>query len=192
MNGKVIEYSKIARDVKVDQKTISEYFSILEDTLVGFLLPQYHRSVRKKQGSKPKFYWFDPGVKRALDRTLDVPLKSQTSAFGEAFEHFVILEVKKAANIVSQDIRLSFIRTSNGAQEVDLIVERPGKPIVLIEIKSSTVMNDEKAIKGLNRFREDFPGCEFFIFSRDPKERLVDGVRVLPWDKGIREIFKIR
>ena len=81
-------------------------------------------------------------MKRALERTLDVPLKQQTSAFGEAFEHFIILEIKKIANIVSPDIRLSFFRTSDGAQEVDLIIERPGKPLVLIEIKSTATMAD--------------------------------------------------
>ena len=48
------------------------YFSILEDTLVGFLLPAFHRSIRKQQRVNPKFYFFDPGVKRALDRTLDL------------------------------------------------------------------------------------------------------------------------
>jgi predicted AAA+ superfamily ATPase len=46
---------KIAEAVHVDPKTVAEYFSILEDTLVGFLLQPYHRSIRKRQGSKPKF-----------------------------------------------------------------------------------------------------------------------------------------
>ncbi len=53
MNGKVIEYAKIAEEVHVDPKTVAEYFSILEDTLVGFLLHPYHRSIRKRQGKKP-------------------------------------------------------------------------------------------------------------------------------------------
>ena len=29
MNGKIIEYANIARDVAVDEKTVAEYFSIL-------------------------------------------------------------------------------------------------------------------------------------------------------------------
>ena len=192
MNGKIIEYATIARDVHVDEKTVAEYFSILEDTLVGFLLYPFHRSIRKKQGSRPKFYWFDPGVKRALDRTLEVPLKPQTGAYGEAFEHFVILEIKKIANLISPDIRLSFMRTQDGTQEIDLIVERPGEPIALIEIKSTDQSVDEKVVKKLNLFREDFPEGEFFILSRDPKERLVQGVRLLPWQKGILALFKKR
>lgn len=191
MNGKIIEFSKIAKDVHVDEKTVAEYFSILNDTLVGFYLYPYHRSIRKKQGTKPKFFWFDPGVKRALEQTIEIPLKPQTSAYGEAFEHFVILEIKKIANILSQDIRLSFFRTSDGLQEIDLIVEIPGKPIAIIEIKSSTEINNDKTVKKLKLFEKDFTKPRLFILSRDPKERSIDGVHLLPWDVGIKKIFNI-
>ena len=37
-NGKIINYANIARDVGVDDKTIKSYYSILEDTLIGFFL----------------------------------------------------------------------------------------------------------------------------------------------------------
>jgi predicted AAA+ superfamily ATPase len=61
-NGQIVNYSKIARDVGVDTTTVQNYFSILEDTLIGFHLPAYHRSIRKRQRESPKFYLFDPGV----------------------------------------------------------------------------------------------------------------------------------
>ena len=76
-NGTIINYANIARDVGADPKTVISYFSILEDTLVGFLLPAFHRSIRKQQRTNPKFYFFDTGVKRSLDRTLDVPAQRQ-------------------------------------------------------------------------------------------------------------------
>ncbi len=40
-NGTIINYANIARDVGADPKTVNSYFSILEDTLVGFLLPAF-------------------------------------------------------------------------------------------------------------------------------------------------------
>ena len=39
-NGMVVNYANIAKDVGADPKTVNSYFSILEDTLVGFLLPR--------------------------------------------------------------------------------------------------------------------------------------------------------
>ena len=91
-NGEIINFTNIARDVGADTKTVQSYFEILEDTLVGFLLDPFHRSVRKRQRQAPKFYLFDPGVRRALDRTLTVELKPGTYAYGRAFEHFVVVE----------------------------------------------------------------------------------------------------
>ena len=35
-NGTIINYANIARDVGADPKMVVSYFSILEDTLVGF------------------------------------------------------------------------------------------------------------------------------------------------------------
>ena len=50
-NGEIVNYSNIARDVGSDVKTVQSYFEILEDTLLGFLLEPYHRSIFKNQGS---------------------------------------------------------------------------------------------------------------------------------------------
>ena len=37
--------------------------------------------------------FFDTGVKRALGRTLDVPLNAGTYEYGKALEHFVIIQI---------------------------------------------------------------------------------------------------
>lgn len=65
-NGKILNYANIARDVGVDDKTIKKYFTLLEDTLLGFFLEPYQNSFRKRLSHKPKFYFFDSGVVRAL------------------------------------------------------------------------------------------------------------------------------
>jgi len=57
MNGKIINYAKIARDLGVEDKTIREYYSILEDTLIGFSLNAFQHSFRKQLSTKPKFYF---------------------------------------------------------------------------------------------------------------------------------------
>ena len=47
-HGQIVNYSTIAQDVGVDDVTVKNYFSILEDTLVGILLPAYSGSARKQ------------------------------------------------------------------------------------------------------------------------------------------------
>jgi len=114
-NGTIVNYANIARDVGVDSKTVVSYFQILEDTLIGFHLPAYHRSVRKQQRANPKFYFFDLGVKRALDRTLELPLRGGTYEYGKAFEHFVVTQIAHLARYRPPDWRLFHLRTGAGA-----------------------------------------------------------------------------
>ena len=121
-NGKIINYSNIARDVGVDDKTIREYFSILEDTLIGFFLEPFQNSFRKRLSMKPKFYYFDLGVVRALKRQLSIPLQPSTSGYGEAFEHFIITECLKLASYYKPEFRFSYLHTKDDA-EIDLVVE---------------------------------------------------------------------
>lgn len=105
MNGQIINKTKIARDVGIDDVTVANYFEILEDTLIGFLLPAYHPSVRKAQKQAAKFYFVDTGMKRAIDRTLSAPLEPQTSAWGDAFEHWVFLEFRKNISYKRLELR---------------------------------------------------------------------------------------
>ncbi|QQR79804.1 MAG: ATP-binding protein [Deltaproteobacteria bacterium] len=56
-NGHILNWSNIAREVGVHASTIKEYFQILQDTLLGFYLDPYSKSVRTKIVSHPKFYF---------------------------------------------------------------------------------------------------------------------------------------
>ncbi len=188
MNGKIINKSQIAREVGVHDVTVALYFETLEDTLIGFMLPAFHRSVRKAQRLTPKFYFIDPGIKRAIERTLSVELLPQTAAWGDAFEHWVILEFIKNASYHRLDWRFSYVRTKDDV-EIDLIIERPGEKNLMIEIKSkSRVMeSDAKSLETLGKDLD--PKAEKWLLSNDPIERKIGTTRALPWKKGLMELF---
>lgn len=188
LNGQTINYSKFARETGSDHKTIQNYFSILEDTLLGFSLPSYHRSVRKQQQQAPKFYLFDPGVKKALEETLTIPLKSKTFAFGQAFEHFILLECFKLNHYFRKTCKFSYFKTKSGL-EIDLIIQRPGKKELLIEIKSTTEIRKDH-IKTIKNFSLDWNvPHEAQIWSLDDQAQNIKGVRCLPWRKALEKLF---
>jgi|ERR1700722_5962146 len=186
-NGKIINYANIARDVGVDDKTVKEYFCILEDTLIGFFLEPFHNSFRKRLVEKPKFYFFDPGVVRSLSRRLSVPLTPGTAAYGEAFEHFILLEFIRLGSYFQPDYRFSFIRTA-GDVEVDLVVERPGKQLLCIEIKSSDTVN-ERDINAFSKITKDIQNCEAIVLSQDRFMKKFDHIISYPWKQGIAHCF---
>ena len=185
-NGKIVNHANIARDVGTDPKTVASYFSILEDTLVGFLLPPFHRSIRKQQRTNPKFYYFDPGVRRSLDRTLGVPLHPGTYEYGRAFEHFVITQILHLSRYRHPDWRLSYLQTRSGA-EIDLVIERPDMRAALIEIKSAERV-DERAVRNLARFTGDFAEALAMCISRDPARMQIGDVLCVHWQDALREL----
>lgn len=189
MNGKILSYSKISRDLGVDDKTVKNYFSILVDTYVGFFLPSFHRSIRKRQREAPKFYFFDLGVKRALERNLSIDLNSSSYAFGDAFETWVIQECFRLNEYFKRDFRLSYLRTQSDV-EIDLILERPGQSDLLVEIKSSEFIRDDD-VKSISKIAGawDRP-CQSQVWSQDPNSKTILGVACLDWKIALGKTFE--
>lgn len=187
-NGKIINFASIAKDVGVDEKTVRKYFEILDDTLIGFFIDAFHTSVRKKVGLAPKFYFFDTGVARVLARNLTVGLEPGSYPWGSAFEHFVILECKRLIAYSGNQFDLNFLRTYED-KEIDLVVRRPGKPLLLLEIKSSerVTIDHVKTLVDLSEII-DAPS-EMVLFSCDPVSQIIDGVRCVHWQQGLRDYF---
>jgi uncharacterized protein len=186
MAGKVINYSKIALDAGTSVPTIQSYFQILEDTLLGFTLPQFHESIRKRQRSNPKFYFFDGGVQRALSDELNTSINPRTFYYGYAFEQFVINEINRLQSYYRKDYRLSYLLTGAGV-EIDLILERPGIKRAAIEIKSTSVIT-KSDLRGLLSLGKDIANCDLFCLSMDPVPKIIEGVNCLPWQAGLVEI----
>lgn len=186
-NGKIVNFSNLARDVGTSDKNIQKYFSILEDTLLGFFLEAFQHSFRKRLSKTPKFYFFDTGVVRALTAQLSLPLQTSTSQFGDVFEHFIILQVIQLSSYFHREYRFSYLKTKDDV-EIDLIVERPGLPLLFIEIKSSENVQPEH-LNTLKKIANDFGNCEAICLSRDVYARQLDGIKIYPWAEGLKLYF---
>lgn len=186
-NGKTINFSKIARDVNVDTKTIQNYFQILEDTMLGFFLPAFHQSIRKSVKLQPKFYLFDLGVKRALALELKSDLVPRTSAYGFAFEHFLIAEIFRINSYTRSDFSLFHYQTTSGG-EIDLVLKR-GKEIIAVEIKSSN-HPDMVEVAKLKKVAEDIGAQKVFYVSLDQNSSTINGVNCIHWLQLLNILFK--
>lgn len=187
MNGKILNYSKIANDAGVDSKAVERYFEILVDTFIGFYLEPFHESVRKRQSQKSKFYFFDLGVKKALDRTLTVPVVLQSYSYGDAFESFFILECIRLNDYYLKDFKFSYLRTKDDL-EIDLIIDRPGLSRVFIEIKSTKNFNADEASKYL-KIKKDLKSENFWFVTQDKRQRSIDEFLIIPWPDALKKLF---
>ncbi len=189
-NGDIINTAKIARDVGVDHKTVQQYYTILEDTLLGFHLNCYRKSFRKRLVQKPKFYFFDIGVTRALANLLAIPVTPATYDYGKVFEHFIILECYKLVQYAYPDYRLSYLKTTDG-WEVDLVVERPGQPLLFVEIKSATQVTADMLTHLQKIPTAMHEAAECVCFANVERPLKIDDIMVYPWRQGILHYFPI-
>jgi len=177
-NGNILNFQNIAREVGINSKTIKEYFYILQDTLLGFILYPFTRSHRARLISHPKFYLFDLGVASALRGELSRELIPGSPPYGKSFEHFIILEVKRLLDYRKREAKMSFYRTTDGA-EVDLILEF-GQDIWAVEIKASSrpQLSD---IRGLRSFIKDHKTVKAICVCQTIRPFIDGGIEFLPW-----------
>ena len=175
-HGQVLNFSNVARDCGVDAKTVREYFQILVDTLLGeFLEPFGRRRSRAVLVRAPKFYLFDVGVAGYLSgRRLD---RAAGPAFGQALEHYVLMEILAFRSYRERDVPIRYWRTKSGL-EVDFVLGREAE--VAIEVKGTSRVRPED-MKGIRAFREEHGPRQAIVVSNDPAPRRTGDIDVLPW-----------
>ena len=152
-NTQRTNYKNISRETGVSERTISQYYQILEDTLIGTKLYPYKKSVRKQVIETPKFYFFDNGIVSALSNIISVDISKVPRLYGTLFESLAVNEVLKIGYNFRKHWKYYYYATKGGV-EVDLIIEKNPFEIIAIEIKSV-----KKVIK------QHFRGLTFFADS---------------------------
>lgn len=179
-----INFSGIARDCQIALSTVREYYAILEDTLLGTFLYPYLKSQRKRMSHQPKFYFFDNGVTRAVLGTLKDP-PSRTEQ-GRLYEQWFIQEMIRYNEYFQKDWKLSFWRTSHGA-EVDLLISHGQKILYAVECKISANLSASD-LSGLRSFHECHPKVPCFIVAPVKQPFKLSFARVLHPTKIFKEL----
>ena len=189
-NAQVVNVSGTARDAGVSRMTVSRYYQILVDTLIGVWLPAWRSKARIKEVRHPKFYLFDPGVARALlGRTRD-PLEAAER--GPLLETLVLHELRAAMAGRKAGGELSYWRTPAGT-EVDFIWRR-GRRSVGVEVKAASRWRREDSATLNLLIGEKTLSAGYLVYGG--KDVLRDGsVTVLPVEEFSRraargEIFE--
>jgi predicted AAA+ superfamily ATPase len=177
-NTKQVAYRSLSNETGVSSQTISDYYQVLEDTLVGERLAPFRKGAKRKPVATPKFFFFDIGVTHHLLGRFEI--QPHTSEFGETLEHFVYTELNAYLAYRGDDMKLYFWRSQSN-QEVDFVIELPDKRIYALEVKA-TASVARKHLQGLVRMGED-PDFRFagkFLVALEPMARLIDDILILP------------
>lgn len=181
-NGQEINYESLASDLQISASTLKNYFQILEDTLIGFRLKGFTDTKKRKATVRAKHYLFDLGVSRYLSRQGFIKFGSK--AFGEAFEHFIILETRAYLSYTRQRVEQRYWR-SVSQFEVDLLIGRSRA----IEIKA-TEHPSEKHLRGLRALMEEGIFTHYYLVCFTPHKRITnDGIIIVNWKDFLAEMW---
>lgn len=181
-NGQEINYESLASDLQISSSTIKNYFQILEDTLIGFRLKGFTATKKRKATVRAKHYLFDLGVVRHLAKQGLITRGSK--AFGDAFEHFIILETRAYLSYSRKRLEQRYWR-SVSQFEVDLLIGTTWA----IEIKA-TEQPSEKHLKGLRALMEEKIFKHYYLVCLTPHKRVThDGIVIVNWRDFLAEMW---
>jgi len=181
-NATIVNFTNVANDAQVARTTVYEYFEILKDTLILYELPAWRKTKKRKPLASSKYYFFDVGAVAVLQGR---EFRAGTPEFGEAFETYLMHELKSFSDYISGE-QLCYWRSTSGF-EVDFIIG--DHTAVEVKAKKNLSPND---IKPLRMLAEEGKLKRYICVSLEPRRRKVSNIDILPyrefldllWDKA--------
>jgi predicted AAA+ superfamily ATPase len=182
-HGQLTNYSNIARECGVDSKTVKEYYQILVDTLLGTMVePFKRRQDRQVIARAAKFYLFDVGVAGEITKRHIAEERGEN--FGQAFEHFIFMEMNAHRSYNELDYDINFWRTKSGL-EVDFVL---GRGEVAIKVKGTSRV-DTRDFKPLQAFIDTYSPRSAFIVCNETSRRIQRDITVIPWREFLQDLW---
>lgn len=180
-NAKMLNYTNVGNDAQIPRQTVRLWYKILIDTLLGYELPPYTKTVKRKAIATPKFYLFDIGIVRILRRL--PPVIPEGADFSEFFEHYIFMELRAWIDYRKPKTTLTYWRSQSG-YEVDFILGNR----IAIEVKASSLITD-KHLKGIMALKQENNMKKYLIVSREPRSRSVNDILILPWQEFLEQLW---
>jgi uncharacterized protein len=172
-HGQLWNASGLAGSLGLSAPTIRSYLDLLQDTFMARSLQPLHANLGKRLVKRPKVFLRDSGLLHALLGLEDQEALLGHPIAGASWEGFVLEQV---LSMIPSTWKASFFRTSAGA-ELDLVLERPRKHPIGIEIKLSKT---PAPTRGFWNALEDLNAKGFVICPANEAYPLAKNASVLP------------
>jgi predicted AAA+ superfamily ATPase len=181
-NGELVNFSQVASDAEIAASTVREYFYLLQDTLMGFLIEPWQESRKRKAIQTSKFYFFDVGIPNSIQKIHQVIPK--TEAIGKSFEHWIAIELKAYLDLNRINKPLNFWRSIQ-KDEVDFVIPND----LALEVKAAEKVS-EKMLKGLKKIQEERAFKHHILVTLDPTYREIDGIKCMDWKTFLTQLWE--
>ncbi|MDR1739252.1 MAG: ATP-binding protein [Bacteroidales bacterium] len=121
--GNLLNYSDIARDVGIDNRTAKQWLAILERSGVIKLLYPYYNNVTNRIIKTPKVYFLDTGLCVYLAGIDDYKTLEASYLTGAIFETYCFTEILKSYWHNGLEANIYFYRDAD-QREIDFVIEK--------------------------------------------------------------------
>jgi uncharacterized protein len=181
--GSILNVSEVAREAAIERKTIENYFSILEDLLIGYRIPVFSKKAKRKLINHYKFYYFDAGIYNAIRPK--GPLDSPEVVEGVALETLLFQELLAVNSNLELGYKLYYYRTAGGS-EVDFILYGE-RGLKAFEVKRSHKISSTM-LKPLKSFMSDYPMADGFLIYGGTKQQREGEIRIFPFVDFLQQL----
>lgn len=183
--GTMLNQARLGQSLGVTAPTVNRYLDLLIDLKLLRRLQPWSGNIGKRLMKAPKVYVRDSGLVHALLEISDYDQLLGHPVCGPSWEGFVIENLIAAAGPRRTPF---FYRTSNGA-EIDLVIEKAGKPVLAVEVKRSSA---PKIDPGFVIACDDLKIKDrIIVYSGDETYPIRDGISVHSLSDAIQHVTKI-
>jgi uncharacterized protein len=182
----LINVSEVARECQVERHIAENYFSMLDDLLIGIRLPVFSKWAKRKLVTHAKFFYFDAGVFRAIRPA--GPLDSPAEIDGPALETLVLQELRAVNDSGEYGYEMSFWRTKHGL-EIDFVLYGT-RGLLAIEVKRSASLHAED-LRALKEFKKDYPPAKCYVFYGGATPLYFDDIVAIPMAQALQTLDRI-
>jgi len=146
--GSLVNYTNIANDIDIADKTVAKYIQLLEALYIIKLVPAYSNNMIKRVIKSPKVHFIDSGLASfLLNVDVEASMIGKNEHLGNLLETFVYSELIKHQSYANTDVEIYHYRDLK-QKEVDFVLEANNGDVVALEIKSGSNIKSDY-FKGL-------------------------------------------
>lgn len=138
----------------IAKDTARAYDTLLQNLFVTDRIPAWTSNRLKRLTLAPKRYLVDPGLFAGVLGVTEADVVSDGDLLGRLLETFVVAQIRAEVALMSPSPRLHHLRTAEGRNEIDLVIEVGPRALVAIEIKATSTP-DSGDTKHLRWFRRE-------------------------------------
>jgi uncharacterized protein len=178
----VVDDTTLWQAAGIAKDTARAYDALLQNLLIVERLPAWTSNRLKRLTLAPKRYLVDTGLFAGVLGLSEDDVMLDGDLLGRVVETFAVAQIRAEVALMSPTPRLHHLRTEQGRQEIDLVIEIGANKLVAIEIKATSTPDpgDAKHLRWFRREMGDAVVATVLLHTGPFMFRLDDGTIAAP------------